>query len=57
MSAGSVARAWAASGVGALIAGVLALALPHSAGLMLTGLAFIAIYACLAALTYLASAR
>lgn len=45
ISAGSVARAWALSGVGALIAGALALALPHALGLTLTGLVFAGVYA------------
>lgn len=44
ISAGSVARAWALSGVGALIAGALALALPHALGLTFTGLVFAGLY-------------
>jgi hypothetical protein len=44
ISAGSVARAWALSGIGALIAGALALALPHTLGLTLTGLVFAGLY-------------
>ena len=53
VSAGSVARAWAVSGVGALVAGVLALALPHTLGLTMTGLVFAVAYAVTAVLTSL----